>query len=46
MLYDIIKAEYIKKYMLKIEFENGDKGIVDFSEYLDKGGVFKDFKIF
>ncbi|NOZ60991.1 MAG: DUF2442 domain-containing protein [Calditrichaeota bacterium] len=44
MLYDVINAEYIENYKLKIEFEDGSAGIVDFSEYLEKGGVFAKFK--
>ena len=44
MLYDVINAEYIESYKLKIEFEDGSAGIVDFSDYLEKGGVFAKFK--
>jgi hypothetical protein len=45
MLCDIIKAEYIEGYKLRIFFENGNSGIVDFSHYTAKGGVFSNFKI-
>ena len=44
MLYDVINATYIEHYKLKIEFENGYNGIVDFSEYPERGGVFSKFK--
>ncbi len=44
MLYDVTNAEYIGQYKLKIEFENGRIGIVDFSDYLQRGGVFEKFK--
>ena len=44
MLYDVTKVKYLEKYKLQIEFENGCKGIVDFSEYPNKGGVFTKFK--
>ena len=44
MLYDIIEAEYLENYKLKIVFENGMNGIVDLSEYPKKGGVFNKFK--
>ena len=44
MLYDVINVKYIENYKLKIEFENGYKGIVDFSEYPERGGVFSKFK--
>ena len=44
MLYDIIQADYIGEYKLKIRFEDGVSAIVDLSEYLQKGGVFEKFK--
>ena len=44
MLQDIINAEYVEGYKLKITFENGHSGIVDFSDYTKRGGVFKKFK--
>jgi hypothetical protein len=40
MLYDVIKADYIKDYKVKVEFEDGHSGIVDFASYVQKGGVF------
>ncbi len=43
MLYDVVKAEYIDNYRLKIQFENGYSGVVDFSSYPQKGGVFSNF---
>jgi hypothetical protein len=46
MLLDVKKARYIKGYQLEVEFENGDKGIVDFADYIKKGGVFKKIKAF
>ena len=44
MLYDVINAEYLEDYKLKIEFENGSKGIVDFLAYAQRGGVFSKFQ--
>ena len=44
MLQDITNAEYVDGYKLKIEFENGLSGIVDFSDYTQRGGVFKKFQ--
>ena len=44
MLQDITNAEYVEGYKLKIEFENGLSGIVDFSDYTQRGGVFENFK--
>ena len=43
MLLDIISAKYLEKYKIKFVFENGKRGIVDFSPYLKKGGVFEKF---
>ena len=43
MYYEAIKAKYIKDYKLEITFENGKKGIIDFKEYKNKGGVFSRF---
>lgn len=43
MLYDVIKADYIDGYKLKVLFEDGHCGTVDFSHYPEKGGVFSKF---
>lgn len=44
MLKDLISATYKGGYKIEITFEDGATGIVDFSKYLDKGGVFEKFK--
>ena len=44
MLLDIINAGYINDFKIKVKFENGEEGIIDFKEYLQKGGVFKRLK--
>ena len=44
MLFDIINAKYIKDYEVELKFENGKKGIVDFNQFLEKGGIFKKLK--
>ena len=41
MLFDIITAKYIDDYRVSVTFENGKTGIVDFSPYVNFGGVFK-----
>jgi Protein of unknown function (DUF2442) len=41
---DVVSATYKGKYKIEITFEDGKKGIVDFSKYLDKGGVFSRFR--
>lgn len=46
---DVTKAEYIADYKIKIYFENGKDGIVDFSYYINSGGIFtilKDMEYF
>lgn len=44
MILDIISAEYLEDYKIKLTFEDGKTGIVDFSAYAKKNGVFKKFK--
>lgn len=44
MVPDVIAAKYIEKYKIEVIFDDGKKGIVDFSKYLEKGGVFEQFK--
>ena len=43
MLQDIINAEYIEGYKIKVEFENDYSGIVDFSDYTKRSGIFEKF---
>lgn len=44
MYYDVIKIKHIAEYKIEIFFKDGGVGIVDFSEYIKQGGVFKKFK--
>lgn len=44
MFYDVLSVKYIRGYKLEVEFETGEKGVVDLSEYPKKGGVFNRFK--
>jgi len=44
MSYDVVSAIYEGDYRIALTFNNGKKGVVDFSEYLLKGGVFDRFK--
>ena len=44
MLKDVISASYKGGYKIEVTFEDGATGIVDFEEYLEKGGVFNKFK--
>ena len=40
MNYDVVKAEYIDGYRLKLQFSDGASGVVDFLPFIEKGGVF------
>ena len=42
-MYDIISAQYLENYKIKLTFEDGKSGIVDFPYYLQQDGVFKKF---
>lgn len=44
MIHDVISASYISDYKIKVNFDDGKMGIVDFSKYLKKGGVFDRFR--
>ena len=44
MLHDVVSAEYEGDYRIKITFDDGSEGTADFSEYLEKGGVFDRFR--
>lgn len=44
MIHDVVSASYKGEYKIEVTFDNGKRGIVDFSKYLDKGGVFDRFK--
>lgn len=43
MYYDIIEIKYVGGYKLKLTFENGKNGIVDFKGYIKEGGVYARF---
>jgi hypothetical protein len=43
MLKDVVSANYKDGYKIEVTFEDGASGIVDFSKYLSKGGVFEKF---
>ncbi|MCI5129994.1 MAG: DUF2442 domain-containing protein [Candidatus Electrothrix sp. EH2] len=44
MICDVVSAVYKGGYKIKLTFDDGKTGIVDFSEYLSKGGVFDHFR--
>jgi len=43
MLRDVISANYKGGYRIEVTFEDGASGIIDFSKYLNEGGVFEKF---
>jgi hypothetical protein len=43
MILDVVAARHIRDYEVKVELEDGSRGIVDFSEYRTRGGVFNKF---
>lgn len=43
MILDVVSARHLWDYELELEFEDGTKGIVDFSQYCSRGGVFSKF---
>lgn len=44
MLIDLISAEYRCDYKIELVFEDGKSGIIDFSSYINKPGIFNKFK--
>ena len=44
MIHDLVFARYKAEYKIEVRFDDGKGGIVDFSSYLEKGGVFDRFK--
>lgn len=39
-MYDIVSATYIDKYLIQFKFADNSFGIVDFSEYINRKGLF------
>ncbi len=44
MLHDVVAASYQGEYKIALEFDDGSRGVVDFSSYLQRGGVFEQFQ--
>jgi len=43
MIHDVVSASYKDGYKIEVTFDDGNRGIVDFSMYLTRGGVFDRF---
>jgi len=41
---DVVSATYKGGYYVEIIFEDGCQGVVDFTKYIDRGGVFERLK--
>ena len=41
MFFDIIEAQYVDNYKIKLLFEDGEAGIADLSDYPDENNVFR-----
>ena len=44
MIHDVVSASYKGEYKIEVTFDDGKRGVLDFSKYLGKGGVFDRFK--
>ncbi len=44
MLHDVVSATLVSECRIELVFEDGKRGVVDFSQYLDRGGVFERLK--
>jgi hypothetical protein len=44
MIHDVVSAAYQGSYRIEVTFDDGKQGIVDFTPYLKRGGVFKRFR--
>jgi hypothetical protein len=44
MLHDVVSATHKGNYRIELTFDNGERGVVDFSPYLQRGGIFKRFR--
>jgi hypothetical protein len=41
MIHDLVAGVYRGGYRIELEFDDGERGIVDFAKYVEKGGVFE-----
>jgi len=44
MIHDAVSAVYKGGYRIEVTFDDGKSGVVDFSKYLGRGGVFERFR--
>jgi hypothetical protein len=44
MIHDVVSARYKTGYKIEVVFDDGRSGVVDFSRYVDRGGIFERFR--
>lgn len=44
MIPDVVAAVYEGDYRIRLKFDDGEAGMIDFSSYVEKGGIFERFK--
>jgi len=44
MIHDVVAAEHRGDYRIEVVFDDGKRGIVDFSSYAQRNGVFARFR--
>jgi len=44
MIHDVVSAEHRVDYQIEVVFDDGKRGVVDFSAYAERGGVFARFR--
>jgi hypothetical protein len=44
MIHDVVSAEHRGGYRIELAFDNGRRGVIDFSKFLYRGGVFERFR--
>jgi len=44
MIHDVVSAAYQVGHRIEITFDDGERGIVDFTPYLKRGGVLQQFR--
>jgi len=40
LCYDVVSAEYLADYKIRVTFTNKKKGVMDFLPYIKKGGIY------
>jgi hypothetical protein len=44
MVHDVVSAEHRGGYRVEVVFDDGRRGVVDFSSYAERGGAFARFR--